>query len=157
MRGQSGPHDHGGVTLSNVRTPPVMFKLARVSAALFLMGWAYVRFEDYACMLPWNQDARAEYHATWFVLTSAVFFVGFVWLCAEVSAPAFAAMKLRPLAAWFGGILTGLLLYGSVALFTYASYPRWGWDADEQRIPLSLSWVAGALERAGRYGAHCGE
>jgi hypothetical protein len=154
MRGPLGPHDHGGVTLSNVRTPPVMFKLARVSAALFLMGWAYVRFEDYSCMLPWNQDSRAEYHVTWFVFTSALFLAGFVWLCAEVLAPALAAMKLRPLAAWGGGILTGLLLYGSLALFTYASHPRWG--ADHHRTPLSLSWVAGALERAGRYGAHCG-
>jgi hypothetical protein len=156
MRGQSGPHDHGGVTFSNVRTPTALFKLARVSAALFLMGWAYVRFEDYTCMVPWDQDSRAEYHVTWFVFSSALFFAGFVWLCAEVLAPAFAAMKLRPSAAWACGILTGLLLYGSVALFTYASYPRWGRE-DEQRTPLSLSWIAGALERAGHYGAMCGK
>jgi hypothetical protein len=108
-------------------------------------------------MLPWNAPGYAMEPAM-FVIVSAIFFGGFVWLVAEAVCAVSEWVGLPPVTARLAGVAMAVVAYGSIVAVAWAADPvPPSAGGGSYRVVLSLSWAAGYLQASGHYSsAECG-
>jgi hypothetical protein len=129
---------------------------ATIAATVVVLAFRQLS-ERYTCMLPWNAPRYAMEPAM-FVIVSAIFFGGFVWLVAEAVWAVSEWAGLPPVAARLAGVAMAVVAYGSIVAVAWAADPApRSAGGDSYRVVLSLSWAAGYLQASGHYSsAECG-
>ncbi len=134
------------------------WRLLRASLAAVLIALSVRELhERYFCMVPW-QDYGLPMEPQVFIAISIAFFVGFVWLIAEVVVVAGERVGLSSASAGLFGVAGAMALYVAIIGIAWAVDPvpsRIG--SPMYRRVLSASWAAGYLQQSGHYSSvECG-